>query len=133
MALVHKHLIVRAEVDNPPTSKEVTALRVWLSNLVYKLDMKVLCGPEVVYCHMKGNRGMTGFCIIETSHIAFHSWDEQDPSIIQLDVYSCSHFVVETILEHLHRFRPTKVEYKFLDRDVALIELEHETITRIEP
>jgi S-adenosylmethionine/arginine decarboxylase-like enzyme len=135
MALVHKHLIVRAEVDFPPGPNEFTAMQIWISNLVYQLGMNIMRGPEAVYCHMKGNRGMTGFAIIETSHIAFHSWDEQSPSIIQLDVYSCSEFAIETVVNALQRFQPTKIEYKFLDRDVALIELEHETdhITKVKP
>ena len=39
---------------------------------------------------MPGNRGVTAFAIIETSHIAMHIWDEPNPALVQLDVYTCA-------------------------------------------
>ena len=88
--LVHKHLLVRAEILKPPTSTSWCSM--WLTSLVSKIDMKILKGPIVAYSDMVGNRGLTGIVIIETSHIAFHSWDEAIPAVIQLDVYSCKDF-----------------------------------------
>ncbi len=115
MLLVHKHLIVRAEVTNPP--KDVVFIKDWFKQLVDKIGMKIMIGPIAEYCHMKGNRGLTCIAVIETSHIALHTWDEVSPSIIQLDVYSCGHFKIDEIIAHLSQFNPTKVEYKYLDRE----------------
>ena len=113
--LVHKHLLVRAEILKPPTSTSWCSM--WLTSLISKIDMKILKGPIVAYSDMVGNRGLTGIVIIETSHIAFHSWDENIPAVIQLDVYSCKDFEPQTIFNDLEVFNLKKIEYKFLDRE----------------
>ena len=113
--LVHKHLLVRAEILKPPTSTSWCSM--WLTSLISKIDMKILKGPIVAYSDMVGNRGLTGIVIIETSHIAFHSWDENIPAVIQLDVYSCKDFEPQTIFNDLEVFNLEKLEYKFLDRE----------------
>lgn len=113
--LVHKHLLVRAEILKPPTSTSWCSM--WLTSLISKIDMKILKGPIVAYSDKVGNRGLTGIVIIETSHIAFHSWDEAIPAVIQLDVYSCKDFEPQTIFNELEVFNLKKLEYKFLDRE----------------
>lgn len=121
MALVHKHLIIRAEVDVAPFNEEWTIE--WLRDIVKKLDMKVCAGPIAKYVEMVGNRGLTAVVIIETSHIAIHCWDEPMPNLIQFDVYSCGEFDPKVILDELEQFGIRKVEYKFLDREHGLVEL----------
>ena len=113
--LAHKHLLVRAEVSNPPSS--TTWCSMWLTSIVSKIDMKILKGPIVAYSDKVGNRGLTGIVIIETSHIAFHSWDEAIPAVIQLDIYSCKDFEPKHIFKELEVFNLEKLEYKFLDRE----------------
>jgi S-adenosylmethionine/arginine decarboxylase-like enzyme len=121
MALVHKHLIIRAEVDNAPRNEEWAVI--WLREVVEKLGMKVCAGPIAKYVDMPGNKGLTAVVIIETSHIAIHCWDEPTPNLIQFDVYSCGEFDPKTILDELDKFGVRKVEYKFLDREHGLIEI----------
>jgi|TARA_R110000796_G_scaffold20217_1_gene60334 S-adenosylmethionine/arginine decarboxylase-like enzyme len=117
--LVHKHLIIRAEVNNPP--KEEEYLTQWLKDLIVFIDMKILMGPYVKYCNMEGNRGITGIAVIETSHIAIHVWDEPVPAMIQLDVYSCAEFDPYTIAEKIKQdFDVVKLDYKFLNRETGL-------------
>lgn len=118
MPLVHKHLIIRAEVAEPPFCEEKT--KQWLKDLVEKINMKILSGPHCKYLDKEGNRGLTGVCIIETSHIAIHVWDECSPALIQLDVYTCSELTIKSVFEHLECYKPVKVEYKFLDRETNL-------------
>ena len=50
---VHKHLIIRAEVNHPITSEK--ELRKWLRNLVKKIDMKIIKGPYAAYVSKEGN------------------------------------------------------------------------------
>ncbi len=119
----HKHLIVRAEVAAAPAESEGDWLAQWFRQLIAALGMKVLSGPHVAYVDKPGNRGITAVAIIETSHIALHVWDEQSPALMQLDVYTCGALDVETVLERLDCFRPVKIETKFLDREVGLVEL----------
>jgi S-adenosylmethionine/arginine decarboxylase-like enzyme len=128
--LVHKHLIVRAEAIDPPMNEEF--LRRWLEKFIFGIGMKVMMGPYVKYSHMKGNRGITGAAIIETSHIVMHVWDEPTPALLQFDVYSCGEFNPEEICEKIKKdFNTTKIEYKFLDREHDLQEIH--TLTYKDP
>tara|TARA_B100000003_G_C10822960_1_gene327672 strand:+ start:450 stop:713 length:264 start_codon:yes stop_codon:yes gene_type:complete len=87
-----------------------------------------MSGPHVAYCAVPGNRGVTGVVVIETSHIALHVWDETAPALLQLDVYTCSELDPKIIADCLHEWRPTTIEYKFLDRDSALREIDSGTM-----
>ena len=119
--LEHKHLIIRAEVSTPPTDEKW--LQSWLSTLVDKIGMKVCRGPITAYVDMPGNKGLTGVVVIETSHIAIHVWDEVFPSLVQLDVYTCSTLDKNIIFKELEQWDPVKVEYKYLDREFGLKEI----------
>ena len=119
--LKHKHLVVRAEVDKPLVNKN-KAIK-FLTSLIKKIKMKPMYGPTASYCKMPGNRGITAFAIIETSHIAMHIWDETQPALVQLDVYSCSNFDPKTVFEHIEPMKPKHVDYKFLDREEKFIDV----------
>ena len=114
----HKHLLVRAEVLDP--IKEEKELKKWLRQLVKLIDMKTIKGPFASYVNNIGNRGITGYVMIETSHIAIHIWDEPDPALVQFDVYSCADFDVGTVKNHLHIMQPVGVAYTLLDREKEL-------------
>lgn len=116
----HQHLIVRAEISEPPVAEDRSDLTEWFRSLIERMNMKIMFGPEAMYCSKEGNRGMTAFAIIETSHLAMHTWDECTPAVMQLDVYTCSDLVVEDVIEAISVFKPSKVEYKFLDREDGL-------------
>jgi S-adenosylmethionine/arginine decarboxylase-like enzyme len=121
----HRHLIVRALTNRFP--KDVDELKKWIVDLVENIKMELAKGlpnnPSVYYCSQEGNTGLTGFAIIETSHIAIHIWDEDKPNLVQLDVYSCSGFALETVFEHFSCFDPVSIHYKYLDRNDRLIEV----------
>jgi len=119
--LVHKHLIVRAEVTNPP--KDETLAKEYLKELIEGINMKILFGPEARYVDVPGNRGLTCFAIIETSHIVMHTWDECEPAMIQLDVYTCGALDTDVVFDSLRRFGVIKMDYKFLDRENDLKEI----------
>ena len=119
--LTHKHLVVRAEVDKPIVNKN-KAIK-FLRALIKKIKMKPMYGPTASYCKMVGNRGITAFAIIETSHIAMHIWDESSPALVQFDVYSCSDFEPKTVFEHMEIMHPKHIDYKFLDREEKFIEV----------
>lgn len=116
--LEHKHLIVRAELNEPPYS--CTGIKGWMHRLVDQIGMNILMGPYAVYSEMEGNQGLTAVTIIETSHIALHVWDEVSPALMQLDVYTCSTLNIEDVFEAIKEFDPVKVEYKYIDREYDL-------------
>jgi S-adenosylmethionine/arginine decarboxylase-like enzyme len=116
--LEHKHLIIRAEVKKPPVN-EILACE-WIQELTEHINMKILIGPFAKYLDVEGNRGLTVAAIIETSHIVMHCWDESEPAIMQLDIYSCGPLEPDKVFEKIQQFEPIKVEYKFLDRETEL-------------
>ena len=117
--LIHKHLIIRAEANKVPTDEET--LSKWLKDFITSIDMKILMGPYVKYCNMEGNRGITGIAVIETSHIAIHVWDEPNPALMQIDVYSCAEFDPYKIAEKIKAdFDVVKIDYKYLNRETGL-------------
>jgi len=116
--LEHKHLIVRAKVKEPP--KDVKSIKTWMKTLVDCIGMKVLMGPYAVYSSVVGNQGLTAVTIIETSHIALHIWDEENPSLLQLDVYTCSTLNVSDVLDMIQDFEPIEIDYYFIDRETEL-------------
>ena len=116
---VHKHLIIRAEANRVPTDEE--QLTEWLKEFIDSIHMKILMGPYVKYCKMEGNRGITGIAVIESSHIAIHVWDETNPALMQIDVYSCAEFDVDEIAEKIKQdFDVVKLDYKYLNRETGL-------------
>lgn len=119
--MFHKHLIIRAEINQPPTDSKI--INEWMTRLVEEIDMKILMGPYSTYCEMPGNRGLTSVTIIETSHVALHVWDEVSPALMQLDVYTCSTLDPYEVIEAITDFDPVKVEMKYLDREHNLVEL----------
>ena len=111
---LHKHLIIRAEVNRPITSEK--EIKRWLRNIVKKIDMKIIKGPYASYVSKEGNRGITGVVMIETSHIAVHIWDETSPALVQCDVYSCAEFSSNEVLSEFMDMEVTKINHIILNR-----------------
>ena len=119
--LEHKHLIVRAEVLNPPRDEKQTSQQV--IDLIERIGMKILMGPYAKYVNMEGNRGLTIATIIETSHVVMHTWDETDPAVIQLDVYTCGPLEPQIVIDWLNQYQPVKIDHKYIDREFDIKEL----------
>jgi S-adenosylmethionine/arginine decarboxylase-like enzyme len=114
----HQHLLVKGKITNPTKSTDV--LNQWLIDLVHKVDMEVLAGPNSVYCDHPGNEGITGTIVLSTSHASIHIWDSSTPGDFQFDIYSCKKFSPEDVLEHLNLFGLTEYGYIVVDRNERL-------------
>ena len=124
MTQKHKHLIVRADIGWSPKEEDLNKVSDWIRSLIKKIQMKLLAGPYTTYVNELGNKGMTSVAIIETSHIALHIWDETNPGLMQLDVYSCADFSPHDVFDEVEKmFDTKKIEYKFLDREKELVEV----------
>ena len=124
MTLKHKHLIVKADIQWCPNKEDLNKISDWIRSLIKKIDMKLLAGPYTTYVSDEGNKGLTSVAVIETSHIALHIWDETSPGLMQLDVYSCADFNPQDVFEKVDElFKTVKIEYKFLDRENELLEV----------
>jgi len=112
----HKHLILNATIGNP-ILEEQEAID-FLTRLVESIDMKIIKGPFAHYVDADGNRGMTATVMIETSHIAFHIWDEKDPAEIKFDLYTCGSLNAAQVLYILdQQFAFSSVKWMVLDRE----------------
>jgi len=122
-AIQHKHIIIRTECNNPPMQPDDAVA--WWNKLVKDIGMKkldVANNPICGYVDTPGNSGLTIAGIIETSHIAMHVWDELDPALIQLDVYTCSSLDTDVVIKALQQFDPISIEHKVFDREYRLHE-----------
>jgi S-adenosylmethionine/arginine decarboxylase-like enzyme len=111
----HLHILVKGYVKNPLQDEEL--LNDWFRRLVKKVRMTVIAGPTSIYVDEPGNEGITGTVTLATSHSSIHIWDKQNPSLFQFDLYSCSDFTPEEIIEHLEEFDLVSFEYIFIDRN----------------
>ena len=112
----HLHLLVKGYITNPPKSEET--LNQWFRELVNKVGMVVVAGPTSVYVNELGNEGITGTVTLATSHASIHVWDAIHPSMFQFDLYSCSDFTPEQILNHINEhFNLQSATYQFIDRN----------------
>ena len=118
--LYHKHLLVNAKVNNPMKSEEEAID--FMNTLVKRINMKIIKGPFAHYVNAPGNEGLTSVVMIETSHIAFHIWDQQVPAMLQFDLYTCGSLDQDEVLDTLAEyFDLVSMDYKLLDREVGFV------------
>lgn len=114
MAL-HNQLLLNGHITRPILDEQEAID--WMARLVDKIDMKIIQGPYASYVTKEGNKGITCTVMIETSHIAIHIWDEEDPALMQFDLYTCSTLPVELVLEDLKEtFGMIDYQYMVLER-----------------
>ena len=114
MAL-HNQIILNGYIDKPFISTD-DAIN-WLKELVDKIGMNIVQGPYSSYVDVPGNRGITAMVMIETSHIAFHIWDEEDPALLQFDLYTCSTLDSNLVIDELNKkMGLISYEYMVLER-----------------
>jgi S-adenosylmethionine/arginine decarboxylase-like enzyme len=127
MSVEHKHILINAKVNNPLNSYE-EAIE-FLNDLVAKVGMKVLMGPHAHYVTTPGNQGVTAIVGIETSHIAFHIWDEEQPARLQFDLYTCGALDKDVVLNAVRRkFDVVSADYRIYDRAEGFQLLEEASI-----
>ena len=118
--IYHKHLLVNARIKNPIALEEDAVI--FLQDLVAKINMKIIRGPFASYVDVPGNRGLTAIVMIETSHIAFHIWDEPNPSLLQFDLYTCGTLDLEVALNTLKDYFDVQtLDYVLFDRENGFV------------
>jgi S-adenosylmethionine/arginine decarboxylase-like enzyme len=118
--LFHKHLLINAKVKDPMNNEDMAIL--FLKNLVERINMKIIKGPFASYVDKPGNRGLTAIVMIETSHIAFHIWDEEDPGLMQFDLYTCGELnLSEVLLAIGEQFNIVSMDYNLFDREKGFV------------
>lgn len=101
-----KHLLVdcfecdRTVIDNADNLYNV------FYEIVKRIKMKILV-PPIIQRQFEGLPGLSGLCMICTSHIAIHCFPEEKNKV-NVDIYSCRDFdenVVLGYLEHTLKFK----------------------------
>ncbi len=116
--IYHKHLLVNAKVSKP-MREEQEAID-FLTNLVNRIDMKIIKGPFAKFIDndAEGNSGLTAIVMIETSHIAFHIWDQVEPGLLQFDLYTCGKLDLAEVMKALREaFDIVSLKYVLYDRE----------------
>lgn len=91
-----KHLIVNLySCGKMPNHSQ---LYKFLEKLVKLVKMNALTKPYIVE-GAPYNPGITGFVIIETSHISVHTFEKK--SFVALDIYSCMPFNHKLVLKEI--------------------------------
>lgn len=113
--LDHKHILITAHFMEPP--RDIPFLKNWVEKLVDVIDMKILVSPNLVYCDTEGNEGITGTTVIETSHCAFHIWDNGNPPVMQFDLYSCKRFDPNAVVDMFAELGAVNLTWTLIDRN----------------
>ncbi len=112
----HLHLLVKGHIKTPPKTEKL--LNIWFTQLVHNVGMKVVAGPTSVYVNEPGNEGITGTVTLATSHASIHVWDKENPAMFQFEIYSCSDFKPNDVLNHIDdRFGLNEAHWQFIDRN----------------
>ena len=94
----------------------------FLKFLVDQINMKIIKGPFASYVDATGNKGLTAIVMIETSHIAFHIWDEPNPGLLQFDLYTCGSLDLDKVINTLKQyFTLTEYDYILFDRENGFV------------
>jgi len=107
------HLIVDGRVARPKKVFTRKNLKGLLLKLVEDLDMQLIWGPQFKKVDIDPTKltgdvfqdegGISGFCMIGTSHISIHVWPLRQH--FSMDIFSCKHFdeakAKRTVLEFL--------------------------------
>jgi S-adenosylmethionine/arginine decarboxylase-like enzyme len=114
--LQHKHLLLNAAIKTPIT--DTAEAIAFLANLVESIEMKIVQGPFASYVSAEGNRGVTATVMIETSHIAFHIWDEKQPAEMKFDLYTCGALDSAKVLQKIdQQFGLIEAKWMVIDRE----------------
>lgn len=93
--MIGLHLIIDGITSNRIGEKELEKV---LSELPAIIDMRILVGPLTVR-GLPENPGVTGFVIVDKSHIAIHTFDEGNK--ISIDIFSCKTFKEREVIDYL--------------------------------
>lgn len=107
-----KHLILDVHSNDYERMNNKDFVRDFLNKCVELINMRKLIEPVVVE-GATYNPGVTGFVIIETSHISIHTFS--NVSRFNMDIYSCKTFDPESVksfvLESFQQSRILKNEF----------------------
>lgn len=95
------HMILDLENVSDEILNDVEGLKGFLKQLPGMIDMHVLKGPEIAV-GIPENPGITGFVIIDYSHISVHTFTKFGEALV--DIFSCKPFKQEAATEFVLKY-----------------------------
>jgi len=87
-----------------------------LTDLPPRIDMHILEGPHIVQ-GVPENPGYTGIEVIDKSHIAIHTFTENN--MICIDVFSCKAFNAKKVVEYIkNQIEFTQITTRTITREI---------------
>lgn len=101
MAAKRFHIIIDASNVSNELLIDTVGMGVFLNRLPGLIGMSILKGPEVVV-GTPDNPGITGFVVINFSHISVHTFTDYGQALV--DIFSCREFdrsvAIKAVLEY---------------------------------
>jgi S-adenosylmethionine/arginine decarboxylase-like enzyme len=122
--IYHQHLIANFVIKYPPTEINEVWLDVWLRRMIAGQGMQLMKNPQYAYLDRPGLRGWSAFALIETSHVALHTWDETDPATMRLDFYTCGKLDTGLIMKAVEEMKILDSDWWVIDRENRIRQVE---------
>lgn len=111
--MIGLHLMVDGLVEGHVSRETVELV---LRELPCLLGMSILDGPHVVE-GVAENPGLTGFVVIDKSHISVHTFTKTNT--VSIDVYSCEPFNAKRVVSYLRdHIRFSELTTRTLTREI---------------
>lgn len=112
------HFIIDAfNCDSKQLNDKIKLDRI-IKDVARLCGMKILYGP-VILEGLPINPGLTGFAIIDFSHISIHTFTKTNELCV--DVFSCKKFEYETVKKYI------KESFNLSDENTRVIDVKHKT------
>ena len=112
------HLIIDGYSSNQKILQDEDFLRKWLETYPARIGMTRISPPHVIRYvgPVLEDWGISGFVFIAESHIAIHTFVEQN--YVNIDIFSCKDFNTEKAIEDFQDgFQLTKLRTSLIDRE----------------
>jgi S-adenosylmethionine/arginine decarboxylase-like enzyme len=120
--LIHQHLIMKIEMTEAPAYLDDPLFwQDFIDTMITgPLGMVIAIPARAVLVSDPDNYGVTGSANLTTSHISWHVWSQDDPVVVQLDVYSCKCFDADALMDWIAKILDRKlisnIRYSLVDR-----------------
>ncbi len=112
--MIGLHLMVDGETRKPVKPETIRHI---LTDLPQRIDMHILEGPHIIR-GVPENPGYTGIEVIDKSHIAIHTFSENNS--ISVDVYSCKPFDAQKVIEYLKdQIEFSEITMRVIEREIT--------------
>ena len=131
MSIDGLHLLVDGIISDSELFAEQN-LRDLFEQLAANLDMTIILGPifkhieldpsKICASSFEDDGGISGFCMISTSHISIHVWPNRGK--FMMDIFSCKQFDDKRVLNMINEYlKPLELKARAVHRNFLTLNL----------